>query len=296
MDLCIYTAAPDKSLAAVTSTTDLTRVVNLEQLVLGDTPLLNITFTDGSAAPSWAGASGYSLAVALGTLDVNGQSDATTATEFDSITGGWSGRIPLTTQFLIDQVALAVGSAVDWSRFPYASRIPGPRPFGGWFILQIKVTDPDGNGITYAELRSFVRNRVLPAVPEASPFTVPLLRIGPSAHDRDSTAQESVNIEFGSQIHSETITVTGLATPRDFIVQNRETVIPGARMDLLVLFPARATNGTLIRIWRTDGNLTRGVFSFTRSGDEPNALFVLYKNDARDIVGKQAVIPAFDDV
>ncbi len=294
MDLCIYTAAPDKSLAAVTSTTNLTSVVNLEQLVLGDTPLLNITFTNGTAAPSWAGDSGYSLAVALGTPDVNGQSDATTATVFTAITGGWSGRIPLTTQFLIDQLALAVGSAVDWSRFPYASRIPGPRPYGGWFLLQIKVTDPDGNGVTYAELRVFVRNRVLPAVPEASPFTVPLLAVGPSANDRTNTASgDNVFIDFSSQIHSEAITVTGLATTRNFLVRNPATLLPGARMDILVLFPGGATNGVRVKIFGTDGAEYFVAFDFTRSGDEPNALFVLYKNDAGDIVAKQSVIPAF---
>lgn len=162
VDLCIYTAAADKSLAAVTSTTNLTVVTNLEQLVLGDRPLINVTFTNGSTVPAWAGGAGYTLRLGLGLLDVNGLAAQTDAATTTAITGGWSTVLDLTTQQIIDAMALQVGSAVDWTRFPFTSRMPGPRPNGGWFTMQISVKqDSTGYGTTYAELRVYLRNRVL---------------------------------------------------------------------------------------------------------------------------------------
>lgn len=164
MDLVIYTAAPDKSQAAVTSTTNLTVVNNLEQLVLGDRPAINVTFTNGTTAPAFAGSASYTLRLGLGVLDVNGQAAQTDTTTTTTITGGWSATLNLTTQLIIDAMALQVGSAVDWTRYPMASRIPGPRPNGGWFVLQIAVSEnATGYLTTYAELRVYIRNRVLPA-------------------------------------------------------------------------------------------------------------------------------------
>ena len=161
MNLIIYTAAADKSQAAVTSLTDTTPVTQLEDLVLGDSLPLTITFTDGTAAPGWAGTNGYLLSVGLGIPDVNAQANKATNTTWSALPGGWTGRLNLATQGMIDAVALAVGSAADWTRFPIAARTPYPRPYGGWFVMQIAVTDPSGNFTTYAELRVFVRNRVV---------------------------------------------------------------------------------------------------------------------------------------
>lgn len=162
MDLIIYTAAADKSQAAVTSVSDTTPVANLEQLVLGDSTPLTLKFTNGTSYESWSGQAGYTVFVGLGGLDVNGANAYASSSTFSTITNGWSGRLDLATQRLIDALALQVGNAVDWSRYPYQSRIPGPRPALGWFFLQIAVTDPSGNLVSYSTLRVSVRNRVLP--------------------------------------------------------------------------------------------------------------------------------------
>lgn len=162
MDLIIYTAANDKTQAAVTSATDTTPVSNLEMLVIGDQAPLNITFTNGTAAPSWAGDSSYTMTVGLGNLDAGGNAGYTSTSSFTPITDGWSGTLPLNTQALVDALALAVGSAVDWTRFPTQARIPFPRPAYGYFWLQIKVIGPSGLPLTYANLRVCLLNRVLP--------------------------------------------------------------------------------------------------------------------------------------
>lgn len=162
MDLIIYTAASDKTQAAVTSATDLTPVASLEMLVIGDQTPLNITFTTGSGAPNWAGDPSYTLTVGLGNLDAGGLTNYTGTSTFSAITGGWSGTLPLNTQTLVDALALAVGSSVDWTRFPTQSRVPFPRPAYGYFWLQIKVTGPTGLPVTYANMRVCLLSRVLP--------------------------------------------------------------------------------------------------------------------------------------
>jgi hypothetical protein len=160
--LYILTTATDKTRAAVTSMTDSTPVTSLEQMVLGDTATLTIYFTTGTAAPAWAGASGYTLNVGLGTLDAGGAAAYTSSTSFTGITNGWTGNLSLNTARLVDALALQVGSAIDWTRFPTQARVPFPRPQYGWFNLQISVTDPSGYTTTYAELRVPLLNRVLP--------------------------------------------------------------------------------------------------------------------------------------
>lgn len=155
--------------AAVTSITNTTVVSALPDLELADNEPIDITFTDSSASPvaspSWAGAAGYTLAVSLGTLDINGLQAMTSTTSFVPQTGGWTGSLALNTQFLIDAVAMQVGYSVDMARFPGGLRPPGPiqgLPRNGWFYVQIQVIDPSSNAITYALLRLRVFNRVRP--------------------------------------------------------------------------------------------------------------------------------------
>ncbi len=162
MDLFIYTGATDKTQAAVVSATSTTPITNFPQMTLGDVPLLNVYFTNGTAYESWSGAVGYTLTVGIGTLDTGGQAAYTSSTAFSNITNGWSGRLNLNTLNLINALSLQVGSAVDWTRFPTQARVPYPRFALGYFYLQIQVTDPSGYPVTYAELRIPILNRVLP--------------------------------------------------------------------------------------------------------------------------------------
>lgn len=164
----IYTGAADKTQAAVTAVAATDPVTSLEQFILGDNPLLTVKFTDGTSYESWSGAAGYTLSVALGTLDATGCAAYASTSTFTTITNGWQGRLALNTQALIDALALQVGSAIDWTRFPTQARVPFPRPQYGWFYLQFSVTDPSGNRVSYAELRVPVLNRVLPSVAPAA--------------------------------------------------------------------------------------------------------------------------------
>ena len=207
MDLIIYTGATDKGSAAVISATDLTPVESLEDLVLGDNTPLNITFTEDSSGtvPSWAGNASYTLSVGLGTLDANGGADYSGTTTFTPITAGWTGSLPLTTQQLIDALALQVGSAVDWTRFPTTLRTPYPRPYGGYFALQVRVIAPAGTAITYAMLRVFLRSRVIPQ----SQITLPVYEIAVLANSITGALISPSNFFTANSILTNPMTAAG---------------------------------------------------------------------------------------
>ena len=160
MQLVIYTEAQDKTASAVVSMTDTTPLTELEQLVLGDTPLISVTFTDGSAAPAWAGQSGYTMSLALGTPDGDGRLDYTQIQAETAITGGWEGNLPLDTPNLVTALNLLVNQGATILR-PPTQRYTYQAPRFAWFVLQIAVRAPDGYLTTYASLRVCVLNRVI---------------------------------------------------------------------------------------------------------------------------------------
>lgn len=160
MNLVIYTEAQDKTASAVVGMTDTTPLTELEQLVLGDTPLISVTFTDGSAAPAWAGQSGYTMSLALGTPDGDGRLDYTQIQAETAITGGWEGNLPLDTPALVTALNLLVNQGATILR-PPTQRYTYQAPRFAWFVLQIAVRAPDGYLTTYASLRVCVLNRVI---------------------------------------------------------------------------------------------------------------------------------------
>jgi len=161
--LVIDTTALDKSQAVVTAIGSVTPVAALQELTVGDNEPFTVTFTAGvGGTPAWAGNAGYTLVVGVGSLDVDGLSNQASAILATPIAAGWSGILSLTTQALYDNLKFLVGYAIDSSKFPLQSRVPRARPFGGWFSLQIRVTDPTGNQVTYADLRVYIRSRVMP--------------------------------------------------------------------------------------------------------------------------------------
>jgi hypothetical protein len=141
----------DKTAAAVKSTTDATAVESLGNVVLGDSEPLVVKFTTGTSAPAFAGANDYSLAVSLGRTTPNGSENYVETTTFSTVTGGWSGRLSLTGDELISAVEVAGGT----------SRCGGAPVRGGEFTLQIRVTNPSAQVVTYAMLTVFVAWRVL---------------------------------------------------------------------------------------------------------------------------------------
>lgn len=231
MQLIINANALDKGSAAVTSQTDLTPVENIEDLVLGDDTPLDITFTGtGGVVPSWAGDATYTLSVGLGTLDANGGADYSGTTSFTIQTAGWTGTLPLTTQQLIDALALQVGSAVDWTRFPTTLRTPYPRPYGGYFALQIRVIAPNGYPVTYAMLRVFLRSRVIPQ----SQVTQPTLEVAVLASSINGVLISPSNFFNANGVYFNPMTTLG-----DMIVG----VAAGAMARLAV-----GTNGQVVKV------------------------------------------------
>lgn len=152
----------DKTASAVTSLTDSTQVDDLGNLVLGDSEPLVIKFTDGTSAPTFAGDATYTLAASLGAVTSDGSSNYAATSSFSTITAGWSGRLALTTTDLIAAINILGGGS---NGYGLTAINAGPR--GGWLCLQISVTDPSGNSVTYALLRVFVEWRVV-----ASPTTL----------------------------------------------------------------------------------------------------------------------------
>ncbi len=189
---------------------------------------------------------------------------------------GWSGTIALDSAAAVELIRLngvERGAVIECTS-----------------LLTLEVITPTGDTNCYYQT---------PVTLRAPNFMIAqLLPVGPSANAQASTAAGTINIVPESQIHTETVTVTGSATTRDLVIAASPLLGAGARVDVLVLFPEGATNGTLIRVWgiRDGGELSYNAFSFTRSGDEPNALFVFYRSEGEGILGKESVIPAFVDV
>lgn len=146
----------DKTVAAVTSMTDVTALDDLGNLVLGDSEPLVIKFTTGIAAPAFAGDATYSLSVALGAVTADGTYNYSNTSAFATTTAGWTGRLALAASELIAAI-FALGGGIC------ATVWGDGNPRGGWLTLQVRVTNPNGYTVTYALLRVFVEWRVVPA-------------------------------------------------------------------------------------------------------------------------------------
>ncbi len=149
----------DKTAAAVASVTDSTVLEDVGNLLLGDSEPLIVKFTSGSSAPSFAGDATYSLTVAIGVVTSDGSRDYVSTTSFSTVSGGWSGRLSLTTTDLISAVNVLGGNSRN-------CQMPG-----AWLTLQIRVTNPSGNIVTYALLRVFIAWPVVSSTPSDTSTT-----------------------------------------------------------------------------------------------------------------------------
>ena len=146
-DVYLYTEASDPANAVITSQT-VTTAVDFPTLVLGDTPLFNFYFTDGTASwPSWAGNASYAVKWALSDAIAGDETPMALQTSATPITGGWSVRLPLNAGGLISGLS--------------AKRISQDYP-----VVQlwshVRVTDPSGYVVSYAMIRTNVRLRAIP--------------------------------------------------------------------------------------------------------------------------------------
>ncbi len=145
-DIFIYTNATSVANAVITSNT-VTTAASFPDLVLGDSPTYNFRFTDGSAAPSWAGNAQYSIEWALGTSGSDDSVVLAYQTQATAITGGWTMVLPLNTGAILSQLNSARAS----QEYPVVRL---------W--QQVRVTDPSGYKTTYATIRTNLRLRTVP--------------------------------------------------------------------------------------------------------------------------------------
>jgi len=145
MHLFILTTAADPALAAVTSLTDTTVLDDVPQLVLGDKVPLVVDFTDGTAAPAWAADEGYTLEAAVGRADCCERFNLAETSTFTLNGSTRSGTLDLSGATLR-----------EWAHDQQCRRgVALP------MALQLRVTTPDAQVITYALLPLLLRLSVL---------------------------------------------------------------------------------------------------------------------------------------
>ena len=146
-DVYLYTNATSPANAVITSQTT-TTAATFPDLVLGDSPLFNFYFTDGTGTwPDFAGNASYSVEWAIGESIAGDEPPLALQTQATPITGGWSVRLPLATGALINQLnSVRVGQ-----EFPVARL---------W--QHIRVKDSNGYPVSYALIRTNLRLRAVP--------------------------------------------------------------------------------------------------------------------------------------
>lgn len=142
MDLLILTTATDRSLAAITSATDVTALEGPDafpQLVLGtNEPLTVKHLSAASTYEAWSADAAYTVTASLGVITAQGLLAYTTATLSTVISNGKSGTLNLTTSELVSAASCGMHA---WP--PRQSLV---------LTLQITVTDGSGNKRVYAQL------------------------------------------------------------------------------------------------------------------------------------------------
>lgn len=147
MDLFIYTRATDLSEAALESAASVSTLATLPDLVLRDNAALTVKFVSAANTyESWTVAAGYTVTAALGGGTTASTQDYVTTSTFTDIANGFSGRLNLDSNDLANAIE--------------AQRSRRPNQPGGWFTLQILVTDTASRTQTYAALPVFVRTSV----------------------------------------------------------------------------------------------------------------------------------------
>jgi hypothetical protein len=182
---------------------------------------------------------------------------------------GWSGVIPLDSSAAIE--LLRINGVQRGEMIECAT------------LITVEVIDPDANPFAYFQAPIILRanNSIMPASTD--------LTVGPSSSTQTAAAPGTTNVAPTSQIHTATITFSGIAGTYNVLV-NSDNLVAGARIDIVALFTG--ANSTRVKIY---ANTTGGtlLFDFTRAGDEANALFVIYANGLGSFKDKQQVIPAF---
>lgn len=161
MELVLNVDALDKTAAAVDAVATRTVLNEIQQLTLGNSEPLTLTFCDDDGAtPSWVTDSSTGLAVGLGLPDVDGGQLFTSTTAF-SISGSTRvGTLNLNTTALRN----AIYNYQDCNRY------------GAFFKLEVRKISATGSVQTIALLSVWVASRVLTLSPTensaAQPFGI----------------------------------------------------------------------------------------------------------------------------
>lgn len=139
MDLIINVDALDKTNSAVVSTSDLTPVSDLQQLILGNQEPINLSFVDSSGAvPTWVTDWSTGVAVGLGTLgliNIPGMNTAKLCAVTVSFAISGTMRIGVLNLNTIDLIAALYGQ-------PGGRRSWGPLQMP--FTLEVRITTSAG--------------------------------------------------------------------------------------------------------------------------------------------------------
>ncbi len=114
------------------------------------------------------------------------------------------------------------------------------------------------------------------------------LPTGPSASEH-ANASGTTAVSPLSQLHTATVTLSGGATARTITIDAAGLDV-GARINVVAIWAAGASNGMGLTVSNANGTQ---LFTFTRSGDELNALFVAECTSTGGLRAINQTIPAF---
>ena len=201
------------------------------------------------------------------TLSRTVPAQVTAWTPITSPYAGWSGVIPLdssATQQLLITNGVRVGAFVECQT-----------------LITVEVIDADANAFAYFQAPILLRSLNF--------MDTSTLPVGPTSSTVNATAPASYTVAPTSQIHTATVNLSGIAGTYNVLVLTTG-LIAGARIDIVCLFTG--ANSTVVNVYTNTAGGVR-MFQFTRAGDEPNALFVLYADGVGGFKDKLATIPAF---
>lgn len=277
MDLLIYTGETNPAQSLVTSASDLTRLDlpdDLRQLVLGTVEPLTVKFLSAASTyESFSADPSYVVVASLGYLTAEGLDVFAETTLSTAIADGKSGNLSC------DTAALSLNLRAALVR-PYQTQAQ--------FVLQISVTDPNGNRRVWAQAPVWVNGRVtvftppnvaLPSSTYLTAAETASLYLSRAAHSyaasSNSTGNTTVTPASSKLTHTEEITFTGSAGTRIVVLD----VVGRSAGDVVILklnLPSTASivvevrdatsGGTLLASVTTDG--TAGVvgMAFTFNG------------------------------
>lgn len=147
-------------------------------------------------------------------------------------------------------------------------------------LITVEVIDNSGNSFAYFQSPILLRS--------LNYMDTTTLPVGPTTKAQ-TNASGDTTVAPTSQIHTETLTISGAASVRNILVSSTG-LVAGARIDIITLFTG--ADGTRIKIY---ANTTGGalLFDFTKAGGEANALWVLYADGLGGFKDKLDTVPAF---